>query len=532
MKQALIIENDTSLYPRLAKLLDSQGYKATHATSIKQAQSFLRNSAKGSAAQEQDTQSPNLPFDLIISELQLPDAPAIDLVADASCPLLVLCAASDSASMLDVMRAGATDCIINPYKDSDLISALARLNPEPQACSSADKRGSASVTSKASTSEAPASETKAAEICEQAPVPGMIGTSPSMQTVYLRIRKAAPTRSTILIRGETGTGKELVARAVHGASDRAEQPFIAVNCAAIPETLIEAELFGHEKGAFTGAASKRSGLIEAAEGGTLFLDEIGELPSEAQARLLRFIQESEIRRIGSNESHRVNVRLIAATHRDLKKLTTSGGFRPDLYYRINVVRIDLPPLKQRGNDLLEIAQHLLERAANRHDKPGLHLLPEAIQTINNYSWPGNVRELENVIERAAIMTEGLEIDRDALEIDVEFGDNARFNAEILTPFTGNYLEINQPSVSNMSGAGINSLGTSAASSRNQLPDPIEDLSLEDYFQRFVLENQETMNETELAKKLGISRKCLWERRQRFGIPRNKTGGKSSSGGLL
>lgn len=346
------------------------------------------------------------------------------------------------------------------------------------------------------------------------PLSGMIGSSPAMKTVYSRVRKAAPTRSTILIHGETGSGKELVARGIHQASDRHSQPFIAVNCAAIPETLIEAELFGHEKGAFTGAATKRSGLIEAAEGGTLFLDEIGELPCEAQARLLRFIQESEIRRIGSNESQRVNVRLVAATHRNLKQLVKKGDFRADLYYRINVVKIELPSLRERGNDLLEIAEYLLEKAAIRHGRPGLHLLPEALQAINSYSWPGNVRELENIIERAAIMSDHAAIDPAALEIDLESSHlNDAINNTGQRPLMGSYADLYQPTQQPHS------------TNRDSMPDPNEDLSLEDYFQRFVMENQESMNETELAKKLGISRKCLWERRQRFAIPRNKTNGK-------
>lgn len=435
-------------------------------------------------------------FQLLICDLTLADGLGIELVSQQhSCPVIILSKTKDSASIVEAMRAGVADYIISPFVEADFSAALERVL----------KKSAAEQT-----------ETVSADP-QAEPLLGMIGSSEPMQTVYSRVRKAAPTRSTILIRGETGTGKELIARAIHDASDRADKPFIAVNCAAIPETLIEAELFGHEKGAFTGAASKRSGLIEAAEGGTLFLDEIGELPSEAQARLLRFIQESEIRRIGSNDAHRVNVRLVAATHRDLKKLTTNGGFRPDLYYRINVVRIDLPSLKQRGNDLLEIAEHLLEKAAIRHEKSGLHLSPEAIQVINNYTWPGNVRELENVIERAAIMCEGLEINTDTLEIDTELNENNHFNAEILTPFTGNYLDLQQPVHA----------ASNETSSRDQMPDPAGELSLEDYFQRFVLENQEHMNETELAKKLGISRKCLWERRQRLAIPRNKTSNKSS-----
>lgn len=346
--------------------------------------------------------------------------------------------------------------------------------------------------------------------CE--PIPGMIGSCAAMCEVYRRIRKVAPTKSTVLIRGETGTGKELVARAIHDNSTRSKKPFIAINCAAIPETLIESELFGHEKGAFTGAASKRPGLIEEAEGGTLFLDEIGELPPEAQARLLRVIQENEIRRVGGNKSHPVNVRLIAATHRDLQGMTRSGEFRADLYYRINVFRIILPALRERASDLLGIAEHLLTLAGLRHGKEQIHLSRRAIQVIQQYDWPGNIRELENVIERAAIMADQPEISPQALEIEpLEIEPHAQSASTLSSSVT---------SISK--GSQGSERESSVASDAKQ-----EELSLEEYFQRFVLENQEQMNETELAKKLGISRKCLWERRQRFGIPRHRSTDSSS-----
>ena len=499
MRNVLLIEAGAVNEASLAPVLEHLDCTATYVASIAEAKRLGFNG-----------------FQLIISDLILADGLGTELVSQQhSCPVIIVSETKESTAIIDAMRAGIADFIISPFVEAEFSAALERVFKK------ADKRKSA--TQHATQSATAATDTNADSTSSQSePLSGMIGSSSAMQAVYSRVRKAAPTRSTILIRGETGTGKELIARAIHDASDRAENPFVAVNCAAIPETLIEAELFGHEKGAFTGAASKRSGLIEAAEGGTLFLDEIGELPSEAQARLLRFIQESEIRRIGSNEAHRVNVRLVAATHRDLKKLTTNGGFRPDLYYRINVVRIDLPSLKQRNNDLLEIAEHLLDNAALRHEKAGLHLSPEAIQIINNYPWPGNVRELENVIERAAIMCDGLEINADVLEIDSELSENHRFNAEILTPFTGNYLDLQQPT---------NSV-TSASSTQDATPDSNEELSLEDYFQQFVLENQGHMNETELAKKLGISRKCLWERRQRLAIPRaNKSANKSSDNSL-
>ncbi|MCP1366817.1 sigma-54 dependent transcriptional regulator, partial [Halomonas sp. BBD48] len=318
----------------------------------------------------------------------------------------------------------------------------------------------------------------------------MIGHCPAMQVVYTRIRKTAPADVTVLIQGESGTGKELVARAIHRQSRRAKAPLICVNCAAIPETLIESELFGHEKGAFTGASAARTGLVEAADGGTLFLDEIGELPLDAQARLLRVLQEGEIRRGGSIETRHVDVRLIAATHRDLNLLSKSGEFRLDLYYRLNVMQIDLPPLRDREDDILELADVLLGSACRRHRREGLKLSRAARRDIRDYPWPGNVRELENALERGVILAEGNLIHPDDLG---------------LKPATGMHYP-----------------PAKAPTPKPAASDDEADLSLEDYFQHFVLEHQDQMSETELAQKLGISRKCLWERRQRLGIPRKKS----------
>ena len=296
--------------------------------------------------------------------------------------------------------------------------------------------------------------------------------------------------------GESGTGKELVARALHNLSKRAKAPLISVNCAAIPETLIESELFGHEKGAFTGASAGRAGLVEAADGGTLFLDEIGELPLEAQARLLRVLQEGEIRRVGSVQSQKVDVRLIAATHRDLKTLAKTVQFREYLYYRLHVIALKLPALRERGSDVTEIARAFLVRQYTRMGREQLRFAHDAEQAIRHYPWPGNVRELENAIERAVILCEGTEISADLLGIDIELDDLD--DEDFGLPAAG---------------------GQSSGNSH----EPTEDLSLEDYFQHFVLEHQDHMTETELARKLGISRKCLWERRQRLGIPRRKSG---------
>jgi len=307
---------------------------------------------------------------------------------------------------------------------------------------------------------------------------GMIGVTDQMRALFDKIGKVAPTESTVLIYGESGTGKELVARALHEGSTRRRHPMISLNCAAIPDTLIESELFGHDQGAFGNSA--RGGLVEAADGGTLFLDEIGELPPEAQARLLRVLQEGEVRRVGSVTTSRVQLRLIAATHRNLRKLMDEGRFREDLFYRLNVVTIHIPPLRERRGDLDALADALLTRITEKLGKPLPAFSASARKAIHDYHWPGNVRELENAIERAAILCDGALIDAEHLAIEPDA----------------------------------------------PAPAPKEETSgsttLEEYFLNFVLENEDQMTETELAQKLGISRKSLWERRQRHGIPRKRT----------
>lgn len=234
----------------------------------------------------------------------------------------------------------------------------------------------------------------------------MMGNSSSMKEVYRQIAQVAPSSTTVLIRGETGTGKELVARAIHQKSQCADGPFIAVNCAALPESLLESELFGHEKGSFTGATAKRIGRFEAADQGTLFLDEIGEMSLSAQSRLLRAIQEKEFQRVGGSDSISVNVRLICATNRNLEIDVKEGRFREDLYYRINVFTILLPPLRERGADSLLLADYFVKKYAKLHDKSIERISTPAIDMLSAYHWPGNVRELENVIERAVIVASG------------------------------------------------------------------------------------------------------------------------------
>ena len=245
---------------------------------------------------------------------------------------------------------------------------------------------------------------------------GMIGTSTKMQDIFSAIRKVATTDAPVLIRGESGTGKELVARAIHRLSIRASRPFIPINCSAIPENLIESELFGHEKGTFTGAHVQRKGRFEMAEGGTLFLDEIGDLPLTIQVKLLRFLQEKTIERVGGREQIEVDTRILAATNRDLEEAMRKSAFRDDLFYRISVINISLPPLRERNADIVLLAKTFLDRYANESKKKIKGFSSQVIEALERYAWPGNVRELENRIKRAVIMSEGKKITLEDLEM--------------------------------------------------------------------------------------------------------------------
>ncbi|MEQ6889540.1 sigma-54 dependent transcriptional regulator [Halomonas sp. CS7] len=456
MSRILIVEDEAIIRSALRRLLERHDHRVSEAGSV----------AEALALEPQG-------FDLVISDLRLPGEPGTELIARAApVPVLIMTSYASMRSAVEALKQGAVDYVAKPFDHDELLETVARVLHQ-QATQQGEPPDITEPDGQRQT---------------------MIGNCPAMQVVYTRVRKAAPADVTVLVQGESGTGKELVARALHQQSRRAGAPLICVNCAAIPETLIESELFGHEKGAFTGASAARTGLVEAADGGTLFLDEIGELPLDAQARLLRVLQEGEIRKIGSVETRHVNVRLIAATHRDLQSLSKTGEFRLDLYYRLNVMQIDLPSLREREDDILQIADVLLEKACRRHEREGLRLSRASRRTIRDYPWPGNVRELENALERGVILAEGHLIHPDDLGL-------ASAPRPPLEP-----------------------AGEVPTSSAPAEPEPGEedDLSLEDYFQHFVLEHQDQMSETELAQKLGISRKCLWERRQRLGIPRKKS----------
>ena len=462
MPRILIVEDEEIIRSALRKLLTHAGYDVADAGSVEDAT---------------ENHEPSQ-FDLIISDLRLPGAPGTELIRRApDTPVLIMTSYASLRSAVDSMKMGAVEYIAKPFDHDEMLEAVETILARQNSQASDPERAPEKATGAASD-----------------PASLMFGSCDAMEKVFTLIRKVAPTETTVLIQGESGTGKELAARALHLMSPRAANPLISVNCAAIPESLIESELFGHEKGSFTGAVSARTGLIEAADGGSLFLDEIGELPAEAQARLLRVLQEGEIRKVGSTQSRQVDVRMIAATHRNLKAMTRTGDFREDLYYRLNVMQIRIPPLRERQPDILGLAQNFLSRQGEKMGKPSLKLTPEAMRALERHRWPGNVRELENAIERATILCDNDLITPALLDLE----DGAE---EVNIPQTlvdGNHEQAQAPD-----------------------NDASTDLSLEDYFQHFVLENQDRMSETELAQKLGISRKSLWERRQRLGIPRKK-----------
>jgi DNA-binding NtrC family response regulator len=326
-------------------------------------------------------------FDLLITDLKMPKMTGIELLQEAKrlraeMPVVLMTAFATVHTAVEAMKLGAYDYIQKPF-DGEEIKLLvdrtlehSRLVRENQAL-----RG----------------------MNDSCPPKPLIGSGPSMEEVRQKILQVAKSSATVLVCGESGSGKELVARAIHAASERRERPMLAVNCAALSENLLESELFGHEKGAFTGADRLRRGRFELADGGTLLLDEISEITPALQAKLLRVLQESQFERVGSSLTQQVDVRVVATTNRDLQGQVDAGKFRQDLFYRINVVPIELPPLRQRAEDIPELVRHFLHTIAQREGSVFRHIEPEAVRLLQKYPWPGNVRELQNIVERAIVL---------------------------------------------------------------------------------------------------------------------------------
>ncbi len=371
----LVADDDPVARDLLAEVLVKEGYR-------------VRAAGGGSEALDVARQAP---IDLAFIDLRMPDVDGLAVLRGLhgirpDTPVIILTAFATIETAMEAIRAGAYDYLSKPFQ-LELIRLRARRALEERRLRSENLR-------------------YRQELQARFAVKHVVGTSPSMVEVYRLAARVASADMAVLIVGETGTGKELIARAIHAGSPRADRPFVPIDCSALPEPLVESELFGHERGAFTGAVATRRGLFEAAAGGTIFLDEVGELPAALQPKLLRVLQEHEIRRVGGTEQVPVDVRVIAATHRDLRTRVTAGDFREDLYFRLNVVTIHLPPLRERVADIPLLAHHFVEKYATARQRPAPALSPEALARLSSHSWPGNVRELENVVERAVTLVTG------------------------------------------------------------------------------------------------------------------------------
>ncbi|OEY73270.1 sigma-54-dependent transcriptional regulator [Salegentibacter salarius] len=367
----LIVDDDYDMLEVLDRHLKQENYHTYKAGSVMEAIDILKHSS----------------IDLLITDLQMPGMNGMELVKYVDdhypeIPKLVITGYPSIDNALTAIKSGALDYLPKPFTKTELLTSVKK---------SLVNRTSAKKTS--STNEI------------RANYGGMVGSSAKFEELVDIIERVKNNRATILIRGESGTGKELVARAIHYKGSFAQNPFIAVNCGAIPENLLESELFGSTKGAYTGASETREGYFQAANGGTIFLDEIGTAALAVQIRLLRVLQEKEVRKLGARNSEKIQVRVIAATNSDLREMIEKGTFREDLYYRLNVVDILTPPLRERKEDTLPLAKTFLEKYQRDYGKTGLKLSDKAVEILKRYNWPGNIRELENVIQRAIIMCE-------------------------------------------------------------------------------------------------------------------------------
>jgi DNA-binding NtrC family response regulator len=389
MAHLLVVDDEPSARTTLALLLRKRGHRVTQAETVASATKRLAEEV----------------FDLVVTDLRMPDGDGLDVLqaarAQADAPeVILLTAYAEWKSAKEAIRLGALDYFEKGQEPDELYHRI-------------DK----ALASRALRRE---NENLRAQLRERYGLPGLIAQSPAMHAVLDLVERVAPTGATVLIQGESGTGKEVIAKAVHHASARAARPFIAVNCGAVPETLLESELFGYVRGAFTGAAGSKLGLFEEADGGTLFLDEIAEMPVSLQVKLLRALQSGEVRRLGATQAATIDVRVLAATNGDLASRIAQGSFREDLFYRLNVIQMTLPPLRDRREDIPALAEHFLARAAVKLGRT-LRLSPEALERLLRYPWPGNVRELENAIERAAILTRTEAVEPDDLPPHVSAG---------------------------------------------------------------------------------------------------------------
>jgi len=384
----LVVDDEKSLREFLTILLEQEGYEVATANDVSDAKERISGRS----------------FDLVMCDLKLPDGSGLEVLEEArklqlESPFIIITAHTTPQHALEALRAGAAEYLSKPFNVDDLTLILNKLvghGGEPE---------------------------------EQPEVPNFIGSSPAIRRILDMVPRLAATPSTVFITGESGTGKELLAQAIHAFSANANGPFLSVNCGALPENLLESELFGHVRGAFTGAVRDNPGLFVDASGGTLLLDEVGELTPLMQVKLLRVLQERRVRPVGASREIEVTTRVVAATNRDLDQAVKNGEFREDLYYRLNVLHLHLPPLRQRIEDLPELARHFVERTCTSFGLPPKRLTPDAMRVLQAYAWPGNVRELENVIERAVALETTEMISSGSLPVQLR-GDSQRPEPEL------------------------------------------------------------------------------------------------------
>jgi DNA-binding NtrC family response regulator len=371
----LVVDDEPALRRSLSRLLEIRGMKVGTAEDGERGLEYIEK---------------NHP-DVALVDIMMPGTGGLQVLGrakEARLPVevILMTAFADVDSAVAAMRAGAYHFLTKPFHSNDAVVHAVLKAAEHRRLIDRTRRLEEALLSKERFG-------------------ALIGDSPKMLDVYRLITGVAPTSSTVLILGESGTGKELVARAIHQQSHRAKKPFVAVNCGAIPKELVESELFGHVRGAFTGAQTARTGLFESADGGTILLDEVGDLPIAAQVKLLRVLQEGEIKRVGADDTKTVDVRVLAATNVDLMDRIRAGQFRRDLYYRLNVIAVELPPLRERDDDVLLLANHYIQKFARSMDRPTRRLAPDTVRALREYQWPGNVRELEHAIEHAMILSQ-------------------------------------------------------------------------------------------------------------------------------
>jgi two-component system response regulator AtoC len=374
----LVADDDTTIRTNLRLLLQSEGYRVLEAADGLQADEAFGNPTVA----------------LVLLDLKMPGLDGMDLLRKhqdqlEEMPIIVITALGGSAAAIEAMKLGAYDYITKPFDLDEVLFTVQR-----------------ALTQKALVAQVQALAAVQPGETVNADDDELVGRTPAMLQVFKTIGRVASTQETVLVLGESGTGKELVATAIHRNSDRAGKALIKVNCAALSPTLLESEMFGHEKGAFTGAVARRVGRFEQANGGTLFLDEIGDLDIDLQAKLLRVLQDGQFERVGGSETLQVDVRVIAATNRNLPGMIAEQQFREDLFYRLSVVTVELPPLRARAEDIPLLAEHIVRRLAHKYHWPQLALAPEAVEYLRNQPWPGNVREMQNVLARAAILVRG------------------------------------------------------------------------------------------------------------------------------